>query len=97
MVKINYSWNAEMPNPGRHADNDREFEEESVGERGRGTWERSKEGTITSDRLIIDSEGHLGVFHFKFVRINIPIAVQEGGERSDLSQEQNELRCWEMT
>lgn len=24
MVKINYSWNAEMPNTGPHADNDRE-------------------------------------------------------------------------
>lgn len=36
MVKINYSWNVEMRNPGRHADNDREFEEESVRERGRG-------------------------------------------------------------
>lgn len=58
-----------------------------------GTWERSKGGTITSDRLIIDSDGHLGVFHFKFVRINIPIAEREGGQRSDLFQEQNEL-CW---
>lgn len=91
MVKINYSWNAEIRNPGRHADNDREFEEESVRERRRGTWEHSKGGTITSDRLIIDSDAHLGVFHFKFVRINIPIAVQKGGERSDRFQEQNKL------
>lgn len=95
MVKINYSWNAEMRNPGRHADNDGEFEEESVRERGRGTWELSKGGTITSDRLIIDSDGHLGVFHFKFVRINIPKDVRKGGKRSDLFQEQNKL--WKMT
>lgn len=97
MVKINYSWNAEMWNPGRHADNDGEFEEESVRERGRGTWELSKGGTITSDRLIIDWDGHLGVFHFKFIRIIIPKAVQKGGERSVVFQEQNELCWWKMT
>lgn len=53
MVKINYSWNAEMPNTGPHADNDRE----SVRGRERETWDRSKGGTITSNRLIIDLEG----------------------------------------
>lgn len=97
MVKINYSWNAEMRNPVRHADNDREFEEESVRERGRGTWERSKGGTITPDRLIIDLDGHLGVFHFKFVRINIPIAVRKGGERLPFFSRVDGLCCWKMT
>lgn len=57
MVKINYSWNAEMPNPGRHADNDREFEKARESTRERETWDRSKGGTITSNRLIIDLEG----------------------------------------
>lgn len=33
MVKINYSWNAEMPNTGPHADNDRECEKERGSDR----------------------------------------------------------------
>lgn len=59
MVKINYSWNAEMPNTGPHADNDRESVRRSKREREREreTWYCSKGGTITSDRLIIDLEG----------------------------------------
>lgn len=61
MVKINYSWNAEMPNTGPHADNDRESvrrrERKRQREREGETWDRSKGGTITSNRLIIDLEG----------------------------------------
>lgn len=56
MVKINYSWNAEMPNTGPHADNDREGVKRR--EKVRETWDRSKGGTITSNRSIIDLEGH---------------------------------------
>jgi len=41
MVKINYSWNAEMPNTGPHADNDRE----SVRQKERGP-ERERLGTV---------------------------------------------------
>lgn len=49
MVKINYCWNAEMPNPGRHADNDREFEKPRKSKRGR---ESEKErGERASERL----------------------------------------------
>jgi len=36
MVKINYSWNAERPNTGPHADNNRECEKESESDRERG-------------------------------------------------------------
>ena len=54
MVKINYSWNAEMRNTEPHADYDRKCEEERDCERG--TLDCSKGGTITSDRLIIDLE-----------------------------------------
>lgn len=55
MVKINYSWNAEMLNTGPHADNDREGVRKK--EKVRETWDRSKGGTITSNRSIIDLEG----------------------------------------
>lgn len=57
MVKINYSWNAEMPNTGPHADNDRESVRRIEEATERETWDRSKGGTITSNRLIIDLEG----------------------------------------
>ena len=45
MVKINYSWNAEMPNTGPHADNDRESvrRREKARERER---ERERLGTV---------------------------------------------------
>lgn len=66
MVKINYKWNAEMRNPGRHADNDGGSVrrtgwgrgEVAVGRGqmgGRTARDRSEGGTITSDRSIIDS------------------------------------------
>lgn len=57
MVKINYSWNAEMPYTGPHADNDRECETkgESQKESDLGPFQGSS--TITSNRLIIDLEG----------------------------------------
>lgn len=42
MVKINYSWNAEMPNTGPHADNDRE----SVRRGEKQARERERLGTI---------------------------------------------------
>lgn len=46
MVKINYSWNAEIPNTGPHADNDtksvRRRETAKERERERVTWDRSK-------------------------------------------------------
>lgn len=42
MVKINCSWNAEMPNTGPHANNDRESVRRRKGERERVTWDRSK-------------------------------------------------------
>lgn len=66
MVKINYKWNAEMRNPGRHADNDGGSVRrtgwgrgEVAGGRGqkggRTARDGSEGGTITSDRSIIDS------------------------------------------
>lgn len=33
MVKINYSWNAEMRNPGQHADNDRSLKRKEGGKK----------------------------------------------------------------
>lgn len=45
--------------------------------RERETWDRSKGGTITSNRLIIDLEGRWGVFQLNFVHINILIASWE--------------------
>lgn len=44
MVKINYSWNAEIPNTGPHADNDTKSvrRRETARERERVTWDRSK-------------------------------------------------------
>lgn len=75
MVKINYNWNAETSNTEPHADNDggsvrkKKCEREREGE----TWNWSKEGTITSNRLIIDLAGRWGVFQLNFVPINILI------------------------
>lgn len=60
MVKINYSWYAEMPNTATHADNARERVRLGVGgrtlkESDLGLFQGSS--TITSNRLIIDLEG----------------------------------------
>lgn len=87
MVKINYKWNAEMRNPGRHADNDggsverREGGGGGKGEAGgRGGEERGpgiipREAQLPPiDRLLIP-EGRRGVFQFNFVHINILIAL----------------------
>lgn len=86
MVKINYKWNAEMRNPGRHADNDGGSvrrtgwgREEVAGGRGRMGGERPgivlREAQLPLiDRLLIP-EGRRGVFQFNFVHINILIAL----------------------
>lgn len=85
MVKINYKWNAEMRNPGRHADNDggsvrrregggREGGRKvGGGERGPGIIPREAQ-LPPIDRLLIP-EGRRGVFQFNFVHINILIAL----------------------
>lgn len=85
MVKINYKWNAEMRNPGRHADNDGG----SVRRQGRGRGEvaggkgqrvEGRPGIVLReaqlpliDRLLIP-DGRRGVFQLNFVHINILIA-----------------------
>lgn len=83
MVKINYKWNAEMRNPGRHADNDggsvRRREggglAEEAGRRERGPGIVPREAQLPPiDRLLIP-EGRRGVFQFNFVHINILIAL----------------------
>lgn len=79
MVKINYSWYAEMLNTGTHADNDTERVCETVWYAEKKGQEESDLGlfqgssTITSNRLIIDLEERWGVFQFNFVHINILI------------------------
>lgn len=61
MVKINYSWNAEIPNTGPHADNDtksvrrRETAKEREREGDLGPFQGSS--TITFNRSIIDLKG----------------------------------------
>lgn len=86
MVKINYKWNAEMRNPGRHADNDGGSVRrtgwgrgEVAGGRGQTGGERPgivlREAQLPLiDRLLIP-EGRRGVFQFNFVHINILIAL----------------------
>lgn len=57
MVKINYSWNAEMPNTRPHADNDRACERERDREKEHktlGLGRLPREGQLTPiDRVLI--------------------------------------------